>query len=94
MPVPFARIVALVAAVTTVSLLVVSPVRAEPEGGTQALRDALAAASKGYSDAKTRIANAKKQQVELAGQVTAGEVKVAELTAAVGRLAATLGTLT
>ncbi|WP_412543511.1 hypothetical protein R8Z50_13820 [Longispora sp. K20-0274] len=70
------------------TLVATTPARAEPEGGTKALRDALAAASQGYQDARTAIANAKKRETELSDQITASQAKVAELSVIVGRLAA------
>ncbi|MEV6524499.1 hypothetical protein AB0M43_21305 [Longispora sp. NPDC051575] len=79
---------AFVTAVIMAAVLIATPVRAEPEGGTKELRDALSAASQGYQDARTAIANAKKRQGELSGQITATQAKVAGLSAAVGLLAA------
>ncbi|GIG62308.1 hypothetical protein Lfu02_66800 [Longispora fulva] len=82
------RVAALMAAVMAATLLIGAPASADPEGGTKELRDALENASKGYQDAKTAIANAKKRQVELSGEVTTSEARVKDLGVAVGRLAA------
>ncbi|MGY0233910.1 coiled-coil domain-containing protein [Longispora urticae] len=82
------RVAALMAVVMAATLLAGAPAQADPEGGTKALRDALEAASKGYQDAKTAIANAKKRQGELSVEVTNSEAKVKDLVVAVGRLAA------
>ncbi|GIG56929.1 hypothetical protein Lfu02_13010 [Longispora fulva] len=88
MSAPARRAAVTAVAVLATTLLAVTPAQAEPEGGTKALRDALAAASQGYQDARTAIDNAKKREAELSEQVTASQAKVADLTAAVGRLAA------
>ncbi|MGY0235784.1 coiled-coil domain-containing protein [Longispora urticae] len=69
-------------------LVAITPAQAEPEGGTKPLRDALRAASQGYQDARTAIANAKKREGELSEEILASQAKVADLSAAVGRLAA------
>ncbi|MEV6525914.1 hypothetical protein AB0M43_28615 [Longispora sp. NPDC051575] len=82
------RVAALMAVVMAATLLAGAPAQADPEGGTKALRDALEAASKGFQDAKTAIANAKKRQGELSVEVTNSEAKVKDLVVAVGRLAA------
>jgi hypothetical protein len=42
-----------------------APANTDPEGGTAALRKNLAAASKGYSQAKARLASSKKRQAAL-----------------------------
>jgi hypothetical protein len=60
----------------------------DPEGGTPSLRQALENASKGYSDAKNKLANSIKRQAELGRQQKITEARVAVLNADVQMLAA------
>jgi len=65
-----------------------APGSTDPEGGTPALRNSLAAASKGYTDAKTKLAASKKRQSELLIKQREVEAKVAALSKDVNKLAA------
>ncbi|MEU4381065.1 coiled-coil domain-containing protein [Micromonospora echinofusca] len=65
------------------------PAYAEPnEGGTKKLRDALEATAKAHIEAKGRLDNSKARQKRLVGQLGALEVRLVELTAQVGEVAA------
>lgn len=55
----------LVVAATLVVTAPASPALADPEGGTKQLRDALESATKGYVDAKNRLAASQKRQKQL-----------------------------
>jgi hypothetical protein len=61
----------------------------DPEGGTPSLRQALENASKGYTDAKLRLANSIKRQAALGKQQTITQAKVELLSKDVQVLAAT-----
>jgi len=61
----------------------------DPEGGTPSLRQSLENASKGYTDAKLKLANSIKRQADLARQQTITEAKVELLSKDVQILAAT-----
>ncbi len=60
----------------------------DPEGGTPSLRQALESASKGYNDAKIKLANSVKKQAELGRQQKITEARIVKLTADVQVLAA------
>jgi peptidoglycan DL-endopeptidase CwlO len=95
------RRVSLVAAValTCLALLAVSglgvsgPVAAapggstDPEGGTQQLRDQLDAASKGFVDAKAKLATSQQRQRQLTADLGRIEAQVSAETATIGELA-------
>jgi hypothetical protein len=59
----------------------------DPEGGTPALRKALAESSQGYSTAKARLAASKKRQAELVAKSRDVETRVAVLSKDVNALA-------
>ncbi|MEU4479642.1 hypothetical protein AB0F68_16530 [Micromonospora sp. NPDC023966] len=61
---------------------------APDEGGSKQLRAALEAAAKGHIEAKNRLDNSKRRQVALAGQLKQTEVRLVELSAQVGEVAA------
>ncbi|MFG2055647.1 coiled-coil domain-containing protein [Micromonospora sp. NPDC048930] len=58
------------------------------EGGSKQLRAALEAAAKGHIEAKARLDNSKRRQAALAVQYKQIEVRLVELTAQVGEVAA------
>ncbi|MGY0005696.1 coiled-coil domain-containing protein [Micromonospora sp. I033] len=58
------------------------------EGGSKQLRAALEAAAKGHIEAKNRLDNSKRRQVALANQLKQTEVRLVELSAQVGEVAA------
>lgn len=60
----------------------------DPEGGTPALRKALASASKGWTDARNKVAASRKRQAELVRQQRVTEQRVAALSKDVQELAA------
>ncbi|TDB75903.1 hypothetical protein [Micromonospora sp. KC723] len=65
------------------------PATAEPnEGGTKKLRDALEAAAKGHLEAKAKLENSKRRQIELTNELKAVEVQLVGLNAQVGEVAA------
>ncbi|WP_433387925.1 coiled-coil domain-containing protein [Micromonospora sp. KLBMP9576] len=65
------------------------PAYAEPdEGGTKKLRDALAATAKAHIEAKGKLDSSKARQKQLTKQLAAVEVRLVELTAQVGEVAA------
>jgi hypothetical protein len=59
----------------------------DDEGGTPALRQQLDAATKGFQDAKLRLANSRKRQQQLTTQLVAIEADLKERSAVVGELA-------
>jgi hypothetical protein len=59
----------------------------DDEGGTPALRQQLDAATKGFQDAKVRLANSRKRQQQLTTQLIAIEAELKERSAVVGELA-------
>ncbi|MEV0157616.1 hypothetical protein AB0H57_28360 [Micromonospora sp. NPDC050686] len=61
---------------------------APDEGGSKKLRTALEAAAKGHIEAKGRLDNSKRRQKALTGRLKAVEVRLVELTAQVGEVAA------
>ncbi|WP_207922694.1 hypothetical protein [Micromonospora sp. KC606] len=66
-----------------------APASAEPnEGGTKKLRDALEAAAKGHLEAKAKLENSRRRQVELTNELKAVEVRLVGLNAQVGEVAA------
>ncbi|KAB1139065.1 coiled-coil domain-containing protein [Micromonospora sp. DT46] len=80
---------ALLVAVTLLFGVGAVPAYAEPnEGGTKKLRDALEATAKAHIEAKGKLENSKVRQKQLAGQLGAVEVRLVELTAQVGEVAA------
>lgn len=83
-----ASFAAVTAVVVGAALLVGAPAQADPEGGTKELRDALANASKGYAEARTKVDAAKKRQKDLSAEILASQAKVTELSRVVGQLAA------
>ncbi|MEH0969529.1 hypothetical protein V6U77_00105 [Micromonospora sp. CPCC 205546] len=65
------------------------PAYAEPnEGGTKKLRDALEATAKAHIEAKGKLDNSKARQKQMVKQLGALEVRLVELTAQVGEVAA------
>jgi peptidoglycan DL-endopeptidase CwlO len=64
-----------------------APGATDPEGGTPALRKALADASQGYSTAKAKLAASRKRHAELVTQSKIVEAKVASLSKDVNALA-------
>ncbi|WP_305786046.1 coiled-coil domain-containing protein [Symbioplanes lichenis] len=86
------RLKPVLALVTAAVVLLVAPPAAhadpEDEGGTKALRTALTSASKGYSQAKQRLAASKKRQTQLKAAQTAAEGKEAALHDRVQEIAA------
>ncbi|MDT0531208.1 hypothetical protein RM555_19665 [Micromonospora sp. DSM 115977] len=80
---------ALLVAVTLLFGVGAVPAYAEPnEGGTKKLRDALEATAKAHIEAKGKLENSKVRQKQLAVQLGAVEVRLVELTAQVGEVAA------
>jgi hypothetical protein len=59
----------------------------DDEGGTPALRQQLDAATKGFQDAKLRLANSRKRQQQLTTQLVQIEAELKERSAVVGELA-------
>jgi hypothetical protein len=97
---PVRGLVSLVAAILTClallavsGLAVFSPVAAapggstDPEGGTQQLRAQLDAASKGFVDAKARLATSQQRQQQLTADLGRIEAQVVAETATIGELA-------
>jgi hypothetical protein len=79
-----------IAAVTALSLA--GPVAAAPgdtddEGGTPALRQQLESATRGYLDAKAKLANSRKRQQQLSSRLTTVERDLAARQRALGELA-------
>jgi hypothetical protein len=76
------------------------PSGTDDEGGTPTLREVLEAAARGYLDAKAKLENSKRRQVELTLQLTRVENRLAGLTVEIGHVAAVayrtgrLGTVT
>lgn len=64
-----------------------APAATDDEGGTAALRTSLDQASRGYSDAKARLAVSRQRQSALTRQQQITEAKVADLTKDVNALA-------
>jgi peptidoglycan DL-endopeptidase CwlO len=60
---------------------------ADPEGGTKELRDQLDAASRGFLDAKAKLASSQQRQRQLTADLTRIEAQVAEQTETLGELA-------
>jgi peptidoglycan DL-endopeptidase CwlO len=60
----------------------------DDEGGTQALREKLEAAARGYYDAKTVLAASEQRQAEIVDKLRTSELALARLTAEVGTVAA------
>ncbi|NJP31377.1 coiled-coil domain-containing protein [Micromonospora thermarum] len=82
-------LIALLAAVALFLGLGAVPAHAEPnEGGTKKLRDALAATAKAHLEATTKLENSKRRQKALTAEVKALEVRLVDLTAQVGEVAA------
>ncbi|MFU8873589.1 coiled-coil domain-containing protein [Micromonospora sp. SL4-19] len=65
-----------------------APPSAPDEGGSKELRAALEAAAKGHIEAKARLDNSKRRQAELTAQFKQLEVRLVELNAQVGEVAA------
>ncbi|MFU8853626.1 coiled-coil domain-containing protein [Micromonospora sp. SL1-18] len=65
-----------------------APPNAPNEGGSKQLREALEAAAKGHIEAKARLDNSKRRQSALTGQLKQLELRLVELTAQVGEVAA------
>lgn len=77
------------AAVAVAVLLGAVPAQAEPnEGGSEKLRAALTAAAKAHIDATAELKNSKRRQKELTTELKAVEVRLTDLTAQVGEVAA------
>ncbi|WP_121399950.1 hypothetical protein [Micromonospora sp. M71_S20] len=82
-------LIALLVAVTMLFAGGAVPAYAEPnEGGTKKLRDALEATAKAHIEAKGKLENSKARQKQLTGQLGTLEVRLVELTAQVGEVAA------
>ncbi|MGN9776167.1 coiled-coil domain-containing protein [Micromonospora sp. H33] len=82
-------LIALLAAVALLLGVGAVPAYAEPnEGGTKKLRDALAATAKAHIEATTKLENSKRRQKALTAEVKALEVRLVDLTAQVGEVAA------
>ncbi|WP_436970619.1 coiled-coil domain-containing protein [Micromonospora avicenniae] len=65
------------------------PAYAEPnEGGTKKLRDALTATARAHIEAKQKLDNSKRRQKQLTDQLTGLQVRVDDLSAQVGEVAA------
>lgn len=60
----------------------------DDEGGTQALREKLEAAARGYYEARTTLAASEQRQAELVDQLRTSDLALARLTAEVGTVAA------
>jgi peptidoglycan DL-endopeptidase CwlO len=71
---------------------VASPASADPDGGASAstLQDRLEKASRGYLDAKNRLAASQKRQQDLAKQLTTAQLQLIQRTAEVAELAASV----
>ncbi|MCN0177918.1 coiled-coil domain-containing protein [Salinispora arenicola] len=70
-------------------LLGAAPAQAEPaEGGTEKLRNALTATAKKHLDATNKLKESKRRQQELTTELKAVEVRLVDLTAQVGEVAA------
>jgi peptidoglycan DL-endopeptidase CwlO len=89
------RVVAVVLSCLTllgVPSLVASPVAAapgaDPEGGTKQLRDQLDAASRGFLEARAKLASSQQRQRQLTADLARIEVQVTEQTETLGELAA------
>jgi hypothetical protein len=84
-----ARIAAVLAGcLGAVSLLTIAtPAAADPTSPNQSLEEQLAAASKGYLDAKAKLEHSQKRQKELSTQVTTVEADLVARDAAVAALA-------
>ncbi|KKJ94355.1 hypothetical protein [Micromonospora sp. HK10] len=65
-----------------------APSPSPDEGGTKQLRAALDAAARGHIEAKNRLDNSKRRQAALTGQLKQLDVRLVELTAQVGEVAA------
>ncbi|MEJ3746013.1 hypothetical protein WEI85_44890 [Actinomycetes bacterium KLBMP 9797] len=78
--------------VAAVAVILGGPAFAAPntddEGGTKTLRAALEAAAKGHADAKAKLANSQKRQLELRVQLKQVQTRLAEVRVEVGVLAA------
>lgn len=77
--------------VVAAALVVAAPARpahADPEGGTKQLRDALESATKGYVDAKNRLAASQKRQKELQTTLTQANADAKKLEPQVAAIAA------
>lgn len=61
---------------------------ADPEGGTKQLRDQLDAASRGFLEAKAKLASSQQRQRQLTADLARIEAEVAEETETLGELAA------
>jgi hypothetical protein len=76
------------------------PSGTDDEGGTPTLREVLEAAARGYLDAKAKLENSKKRQIELTLQLKQVEDRLAALVVEIGQVAAVayrtgrLGTMT
>ncbi|MET7751027.1 hypothetical protein [Micromonospora sp. NPDC005367] len=82
-------LIALLAAVTLILGGGVVPAYAEPnEGGTKKLRDALTATARAHIEAKQKLDNSKRRQKQLTGQLAGLQVRVDDLSAQVGEVAA------
>ncbi len=80
-------LIALLAALAV--LLSAVPAHAEPnEGGTKKLRDALTAAAKAHIEATAKLDNSKRRQKALTAELKAIEVRMVDLSAQVGEVAA------
>ncbi|WBB71056.1 hypothetical protein [Micromonospora sp. WMMD812] len=65
------------------------PAHAEPnEGGTKKLQDALEATAKAHLEAKAKLDNSKRRQTQLVAEMGTLQVRVTELSAQVGEVAA------
>ena len=77
--------------VVAAALVVAAPARpahADPEGGTKELRDALESASKGYVDAKNKLAASQKRQKQLQITLTQATADAKKLAGQVAAIAA------
>lgn len=85
-----AATITLLIAATTMLFAVGSPASAAPddEGGTKALKDALASASRGHVEAQNALDNSKKRQQQLEEKLTQSETVLQSVTAQVGAVAA------
>jgi len=84
---PLAVLLGLVLACAATGPAVAAP-NTDDEGGTKALRTQLATANKAHIDAKAKLANSKKRQLELSLQLKKVEGDLASITAEVAVLAA------
>ena len=82
--------IVIVLATVMVALLGASPALADPaddEGGTQALREKLEAAARGYYDANAVLVASQTRQAEIVERLRSAELALARLTVEVGQVA-------